>query len=119
MSTRRTLLVVATVPGLVVLGAVSCSAGNYQSGRSFSTPSYSTAGRGVYGFGANGQSFVYKPAPSVGSGASGNRAMGTNIPSPQYRLDSLTAPRTKVSPTPRYNPQPHYFSGRMWYPRGY
>ena len=114
MLSRRAVrvLVVASAPGLLALGAISCSAGNYRP-----APSYSTAGRGVYGFGANGQSFVYKPAPSVAN--YGVRASGTNISSPQYRFDSLTAPKTNASMSPRYNSQPHYFSGRLWYPNAY
>jgi hypothetical protein len=121
MTARRTLriLVATAVPGVFALAALPGEAGNYRPAPSYSAPSYSSAGKGVYGFGSNGQSFVYKPAPSIGTYGASTSSTGAGIYGPQYRLDALTTPRTKAMTTPLYNPQPHYFSGRMWYPRGY
>ena len=115
MKTRR--LAVAAATTLIVLFSQlpeNCRAGGY---RSSGTP-YRAPGSGtVYGFGSNGQSFVYRP-PS-GSGMYGQNARGTASYGPQYRLDGFTAPRTARNSRPVPSSQPAFFSGRVWYPRGY
>jgi hypothetical protein len=91
-----------------------CLAGGYRSGGT----GYRAPGSGtVYGFGSNGKSFVYRQP--VGTGTSGQSTRGPAGSGPQYRLDGFTAPPSARTPRPVTTPQPAFFSGRVWYPRGF
>ena len=115
MLTKQSMLT-AVMTFVAVLAQMpdDCRAGGYQSGGT----AYRAQSRGtVYGFGSNGQSFVYRQ-PS-GSANYGQTTRGTSSYGPQYRFDSFTAPRSTRTPQPVPTSQPAFFSGRVWYPRGY
>jgi hypothetical protein len=92
----------------------NCRAGSYRSGAA----AYRAPGSGtVYGFGSNGQSFAYRQPSGTSNYGQGTR--GTAGYGPQYRFDSFTAPRSSRSTRQIPSSQPAFFSGRVWYPRGY
>jgi hypothetical protein len=115
MKTTRFVLP-AAISFVVILVPLSgdCHAGGYRSGAT----AYRAPGSGtVYGFGSNGQSFVYRQ--SSGSGNYGQSPQRISGYGNQYRMDGFTAPRSNRSARPAPASQPAFFSGRVWYPRGY
>lgn len=112
----KQFVLVAGVTFVIALAQIpsDCRAGSYRSG---GTAYRASVNGPVYGFGSNGKSFVYRqPSGAVSYGQS---TRGTAGYGPQYRFESFTAPRSLHSSRPVPASGPAFFSGRVWYPRGY